>query len=171
MLNKEVRQKIHHQRGAVNKNSQTADKTQYYSRIKSEGTGGLVLIPELWVCLHFICVLQWGCPVIIANSVIPMNTVVPNRHSMSVVHQGLLAPLPSLLCYAVFDLLGREDSYKTSLFRIQECEIFSSYKLVTLKVLLQLINMHREGEKKDKKEADPTSVVFAVNKKISTVLF
>lgn len=45
-------------------NSQTADKVQYYSRIKSEGTGGLVLIPELWVCLRFVCALQSGCLVI-----------------------------------------------------------------------------------------------------------
>lgn len=127
MLNKEVRQNIHSQRGAVNMNSQTADKVQYYSRIKSEGTGGLVLIPELWVCLRFVCALQSGCSVIIANGVIPMTVVIPNRPNVSVVHQGLLAPLPSLLCSALFDLSGREDSYKSSLFRIQECEIFSSY--------------------------------------------
>lgn len=175
MLNKEVRQKIHNQTGTVNKNSQTADKIQYYSRIKYKGTGGLLLIPEFWVCLHFICALQWGCSVITANIVILMNTVIPNRPNMSVVHKGLPAPLPRLLCYAVFDILGREDSYKTSLFRIQECEIVSSYmgKLVTLKALLQLMNMHREEEKKkkDRKEADLASVLFAVNKKIFTILF
>lgn len=133
-----------------------------------------MLIPEFWVCLHFNCALQWGCSVITANIVILMNTVIPNRPNMSVVHKGLPAPFPRLLCYAVIDILGREDSYKTSLFRIQECEIFSSYmgKLVTLKALLQLMNMHREKEKKkDRKEADLASVLFAVNKKIFTILF
>lgn len=68
-------------------------------------------------------------------------------------------------------VLGREDSYKTCLFRVQKCEIFSSYtiKLVTLVAFLQLMNMQRE--KKDRKGADLASAIFAVNKKISTILF
>lgn len=162
MLNKEVRQKIHNQTGTVNKNSQTADKIQYYSRIKSKGTGRLVLIPEFWVCLHFICALQWGCSVITANIVILMNTVIPNRPNMSVVHKGLPAPLPRLLWYAMFDILSGEDSYKISLFRIQECEIFSSYtgKLVILKALLKLMNMRREEEKKQTEKRQTWQVFY-----------
>lgn len=100
MLNiKQRRQKVHNQREAVNKNRQTADKIlQYYSRINSDLTGGLLLIPELWVCLHFICALQWGCSVIVASTVIPMNIIIPNKPNKSVGHKQLLVSLTSLLC-------------------------------------------------------------------------
>lgn len=124
----------------------------------------------LWVCMHLICALHWGCSVIVANSVTQMNIVIPNRPKTSVVHQRLLASLPSLLCYAVFGLLDRENCYKTSLFRIQECEIFSSYmgKLVPLEAFLQPIQ--KKTHHKTRKVTDLTSVVFPVNKKIFTIL-